>query len=197
MMRLRQRRVRHRLRRRRIAWSAPLLLLLTAATNDAPGPRYASDGALVQPADYREWIFLSADLDMSYSTEAVQGHSMFDNIFVDPQSWAVFKRTGHWPDKTIFAMENRGAATEGSINKRGHFQTEELMGMEYHVRDESRFNGGWGFFAAAGAEPAALLPPSAPCYGCHLQHGAVDTTFTQFYPTAKSIAVKAGTFTAK
>ena len=175
--------------------SAPLLLMLTAATNDTAGPRYTAAGTLILPMEYREWVFLSSGLDMSYTEDpAMKGHSMFDNVFVDPASWAAFKRTGHWPDKTMFAMENRGATTKGSINKQGHFQTEDLMGVEFHVHDEARFKGGWGFFARNATDPAIQLPYAASCYGCHQAHGAVDTTFTQFYPTAKPIAVKSGTY---
>jgi hypothetical protein len=178
----------------RLRLCAPVLLVLAGAGNEASGPQFSADGALIPPAGYREWVFLSSGLDMSYSEAAsMQVHS-FDNVFVDTASWAAFKRSGHWPDKTVFAMESRAASTKGSINKQGHYQTEDLMGVEFHIRDESRFKGGWGFFASDGAAPAKLLPQSAPCYACHLAHGAVDTTFTQFYPTAKAIAIKAGTF---
>jgi hypothetical protein len=180
---------------RRLKFFAPLLLMLTGATTETSGPRYTTEGDLVTPLEYREWVFLSSGLDMSYSEGvSMQGHSMFDNVFVDPTSWAAFKRSGHWPDQTIFAMENRGASQKGSINKKGHFQTDDLMGVEFHVRDASRFKGGWGFFVSDGTAPATLLPESAPCYACHQTHGAVETTFTQFYPTAKAIAMKAGTF---
>jgi hypothetical protein len=170
---------------------------VAAESGVGAAPRYAPDGALLPPADYREWVYLSSGLDMSYSQDpAMEDHSMFDNVFVDPAAWAAFKRTGHWPDKTMFVMEGRGASTHGSINKQGKFQTEELMGLEFHVRDEARFKttGGWGFFAGEATGPAALLPASAPCYACHQAHGAVETTFTQFYPTAKPIAVKAGSY---
>ncbi len=183
--------------RRTVSLLAPLLLLLAAAADEPTGPRYTVDGALVPPANYREWVYLSSGLDMSYSeAPSMAGHSMFDNVFVDPASWASFKRTGHWPDGTMFVMEARGASSKGSINKQGHYQTEDLMGLEVHVRDDARFKGGWGFFALAGDAPARVLPSSAECYGCHQAHGAVDTTFTQFYPTARAIAIKAGTFRA-
>ena len=79
---------------------------------------------------------------MSYTeAPAMPDASMFDNVFVDPAAWAAFKTSGHWPDKTVFVMENRGAHSKGSINKRGHYQTTELMGLEFHVRDDSRFKG--------------------------------------------------------
>lgn len=179
----------------KISSLAAALLLLTGAAGDAQAPLYSAAGALEFPADYREWVFLSSGLDMSYSEKPeMQGHSMFDNVFVNPSAWAAFKRTGHWPDKTVFVMESRLAGSKGSINKAGHFQEETLMGVEFHVRDSSRFKDGWGFFASEGNEAAALLPQSASCYACHQAHGAVDTTFTQFYPTAKPIAVRAGTY---
>jgi hypothetical protein len=172
-----------------------VLLCGAAPAPFSTGPHYTAAGELLPPADYRQWVFLGSGLDMSY-TEAppMAGQSMFDNVFVDPAAWQAFQKTGHWPDKAMFVLEARGAASHGSINKRGQYQTEELMGVEVHVRDEARFKGGWGFFAVQGAAPAKMIPYAAQCYACHQAHGAVDTTFTQFYPTAKPIAVKAGNY---
>ena len=172
---------------------AALLSLLAGGAVAAPA--YTPGGDLLPPTDYREWVYLSSGLDMSYSDKpSMMDHSMFDNVFVDPASWAAFRQTGHWPDKTMMVLETRVADSHGSINKHGQYQTENLMGVEVHVRDEARFKGGWGFFRLDGPAPAKLIPYDAECYACHQAHGAVDTTFTQFYPTAKPIAVKAGTF---
>jgi hypothetical protein len=174
---------------------APLLLLGLGAADQPGGPAYTAKGEIVPPADYREWIYLSTGVDMAYTELSMpMGHSMFDNVFVDPASWRAFKATGHWPDKTMFVLEVRGGETKGSINKHGQYQAGAVMGAEMHVRDEARFKGGWAFFALDGAAPGKMVPYEAACYACHQAHGAVDTTFTQFYPTAKSIAVKAGTY---
>jgi hypothetical protein len=35
-----------------------------------------------------------------------------------------------------------------------------------------------------------MIPATASCYSCHEQHGAVDTTFVQFYPTLLPIAIE-------
>ena len=174
---------------------APHLLLLSASADEPGGPRYTADGALIVPTDYRDWVFLSAGLDMSYSeAAAMSGHSMFDNVFVDRAAWRAFKASGQWPDRTMLVMEVRGADTKGSINKHGKYQTDDRMGIEIHVRDESRFKGGWALFVTDGTSPAPQLPYTAECYTCHLKHGAVQTTFVQFYPTAKVIAKTAGTY---
>ena len=37
------------------------------------------------------------------------------------------------------------------------------------------------------------VAPGADCYSCHAEHGAVDTTFVQFYPTLLPVASAKGT----
>ena len=178
----------------------PLLMttvaaLTTASARAAPtSPDYLPDGRLVIPEDYREWIFLTSGLDMSYLDKAsMAGHSMFDNVFTAPDTYREFKQTGTWPDRTLLVKEVRGASSKGSINKHGKFQTIDRMEIEVHVKDTARFAGGWAFFVSSGSEPATLIPESAECYACHRQHGAVDTTFVQFYPTLLSISTEKGT----
>jgi hypothetical protein len=172
------------------------ILLIAFAQITSSGPlssTYTSEGKLKFPEGYREWIFLSSGLDMSYRERGMPGHSMFDNVFADPAAYREFVKTGTWPDGTLLAMEVRGATTKGSINQSGKFQSEETMGVEVHVKDTKRFQGGWAFFAFGGKEPSTQIPTSADCYSCHRDHGAVDTTFVQFYPTLLSIARQHGT----
>jgi len=167
----------------------------TARSADDPSTsEYLPDGRMIYPAHYREWLFLTSGLDMNYSEGVpMQGHSMFDNVFVNPEAYQAFLSTGTWPEHTILVKEMRGAAEKGSINKHGKFQTEELMAVEVHVKDSERLPGGWRFFEFDGSEPAPPLPLGASCYSCHQQHGAVDTTFVQFYPTLrKSVHRAAG-----
>jgi hypothetical protein len=156
---------------------------------DTGAPRYDAAGRLVPPTDYREWVFLSAGLDMSYTDgPAMPGMHMFDNVFAPRAAYEAFKRTGVWPDKTVLMLEVRGGATKGSINRSGQFQTGAVMGLEAHVKDQARFKGGWGFFSLGGGKPAEMIPYAASCYACHEQHAAADTTFVQFYPTLLPVA---------
>lgn len=159
-------------------------------TAKAPsGASYTEDGHLRRPDGYREWVYLSSGLDMNYRERPMgMNHSMFDNVFVEPSAYRAFLETGTWPEKTILVMEVRGASNKGSINKSGQFQTADLMGMEAHVKDSARFPGGWAFFAFDDAATAPALPQEAACYACHREHGAVDTTFVQFYPTLLGLA---------
>ncbi len=132
-------------------------------------PSYTAEGDMRPPTDYREWVFLTAGIDMSYNPKAtVADHSMFDNVFVNPEAYRSFLATGTWPDKTVMVLESRGARNKGSINQRGHFQSTELSGLEVHVKDEARFPGKWAFFDFDSlAKNGKLFPSTAECYKCH------------------------------
>jgi Cytochrome P460 len=163
-----------------------------SATSGAENPEAKSTPTLIYPADYRKWVYLSSGIDMSYSTVALPGHHMFDNVFVNPEAYDAFVKTGTWPDKTTLVLEVRESQEKGSINRRGSYQA-EVMGIEVHARDDARFPGQWGFFEFGDKKTAQMLPQTAQCYSCHSAHGAVDTTFVQFYPTLLPIATEKGT----
>lgn len=186
----------------------PLALLLrpgavaAAPPAAAPAdPRYAADGRLLRPEGYREWIYLSSGAGMSYGPGAAAGgaHPPFDNVFVHPAAYRHFLATGTWPDRTIFVLEVRASITNGSINKGGHYQ-DELTGLEAAVKDEGRFAERWAYFGFDEG-PGRLAASAAPrrreaCWKCHSEHGAVDNTFVQFYPTLLPVAERKGTLAA-
>ena len=159
-------------------------------------PEYTKDGDLISPLQYREWIYLTSGLGMSYSAGGPSDHPNFDNVFVNPEAYHSFLANGTWPDKTVIVLEGRGSGTHSSINKNGHFQSGPVNGMEIHVKDEARFPGKWAFFDVASETKATIFPQTADCYSCHAQHAAVDTTFVQFYPTLLPIAQKKATLSA-
>jgi len=158
----------------------------------ADGPSYTADGQLRFPEKYREWVFLGSGLDMSYDPKPTpMGAGMFNNVFVNPEAYRVFQQTGHWPEGTEMVLENRGAEAAKSINKAGRTQSAELMGFEVHVLDSAHAQGdGWAFYGFDNLVSAKAIARPASCYSCHEQHGAVDTTFVQFYPTLMETAVK-------
>jgi hypothetical protein len=174
---------------------------LSAAPSPEPArghdPQFTNDGQMKVPEDYRSWVYLTTGFDMSYTANPMaMGHHMFDNVFVNPEAYAAFLKTGTWPDKTTFVLEGRMAQSNGSINKSGHFQAGDVMGLEVHVKDSSRFKGDWAFFSFDDGKVAKMIPQTASCYSCHSQHGAVETTFTQFYPTLLPVAKSKGTLSA-
>ena len=182
-----------------IGAAAFCLLSAAALSQDqaSEAPAYTSDNGLKMPEHYREWVYLSTGFDMAYRPDVQRGPHVFDNVFVNPASYRDFQKTGTWPDKTLLVLEVRGARDRGSINRNGHFQDTQVMGLEVHLKDEKRFAGKWAFFAFEGSPVGKLLPPTADCYSCHAAHAAVDTTFVQFYPTLLPLATRKGTLSAE
>jgi hypothetical protein len=182
----------------RVKWLAVAGILLTAAARGffqkEDALRFNGKGEMIFPDNYREWVWLSSGLGMSYSSRAGEGDPDFDNVFVAPQAYRSFVASGAWPNGTVFVLEIRGSHGQGSINQAGHYQG-DLQDVEAHVK---KADGVWAFYGFGdGSKPARLIPRSASCYSCHEQHGAVDTTFVQFYPTLLKVAREKKTLNEK
>jgi len=173
---------------------AVAIVVMSQSVPTAPAPQFTPDNRLVLPTDYREWIFLSSGLGMTYGTPEAAAQQNFDNAFVDPAAYRAFVQTGRWPDHTIFILEGRSASSKGSINNGGHFQS-DLISLAAAVKDRSRAPvADWAYFAfGTKAATAAVLPKNAACYDCHSKNTAVENTFVQFYPTLLPIARAKGT----
>jgi hypothetical protein len=155
-------------------------------------PRYTADHKLIVPANYREWIYLSSGLGMNYgpATAGAGAPPAFTNVFVNPESYREFMKTGKWLDGTTFVLEVYGSATHSNPNKSGQFQ-DDLQAVEAEVKDNStpevwRYYG----FGTTGKEAAAL--PKEACFSCHEKSAAVEHSFTQFYPALLEVALAKG-----
>lgn len=172
-----------------------------SAQQPANGPAYSPSGELLRPQNYREWVFLTSGLGMTYGP-AAEGQSarvpFFDNVFVNRSSYEAFVTDGRWPDKTMFILEGRRSMENVSINQGGRTQGDRAF-IEAAVKDVQRYKdtGGWAYFSFD--SPQGLvnsvkpLPTTAACYACHANNTAVENTFVQFYPELFDIAKQKGT----
>ena len=190
------------MRRTAIGFVVIGLMTASVATQEAPGqaPAFTAGGELSRPSDYREWVYLTSGLGMTYgpAQPAAGRPPLFDNVFVTRAAYREFLRSGSWPERTMFILEGRRGVENVSINNGGRTQG-DLAFMEAAVKDTQRFKaaGGWGYFSFDSdkglKDSAPPLPSTAACYSCHSQNTAVDNTFVQFYPTLFEIAKQKGT----
>jgi len=181
----------------------------TAPARVTDGASFNASGAVVRPQDYREWVYLTSGLGMSYAPEAQAAAAaaaaagqprppVFDNVFVNRQSYRAFVQSGRWPEGTMFVLELRRGERHVSIDTGGQTQG-TMVGMEAAVKDSIRYasTGGWAYLGFSGsnglADSAMPNPPTASCYACHRDNTAVENTFVQFYPTLFEVAQKMGT----
>jgi hypothetical protein len=179
---------------RRHAAAAALVVIATglfAAQESTLKPiQYTSEGGLAVP-DYSKWVFIGSGL--SNSGQASQ-NPRFSNIFAEPAAWDQYMKKGVWPDRTMIFSEKRAAISTLSVTTNGGWgQTGNTLGAELEVKDDSK--GGWVFYeVAAGEKVGKPVARTGVCYGCHAQHGAVDNTFVQFYPSLVEAAKRNGTW---
>jgi hypothetical protein len=171
---------------------------LAAGADESGEPIFRTNGALERPSGYREWVFVTSGLGMTYGPAGSNsGPPMFDNVFVNRRAYAAFSVAGKWPDGTMFVLEVRRGEENVSINHGGRTQG-EIVALEVSVKDSARFpDGGWGFYdfgvGESALDSAKPLRRSASCYECHAKNAALDNTFVQFYPTLQEIARRHGT----
>lgn len=135
-------------------------------------------------------MFVGANYGMGYTEEKSGGPAKpgtFHNIFIQPEAYDSYVKTGKFPDKTMLVMEVYKPGTNASINKKGLFQ-DEFVGIEVALKDESKFAEKWAYFAffeGAKQLDRAKAFPKDRCWSCHNEHGAADNVFVQFYPVLK------------
>ena len=97
-----------------------------------------------------------------------------------------------WPEGATFFLEVRRAESHVSINQGGASQG-ALLRIEAAKKDRTlNPEGGWSYFdfgEGGRNEMAQPEPRTASCYSCHSKHGAVEWTFTQFYPEQFAVAM--------
>ena len=168
--------------------------VLLGAEANTSAPQFTNDNKLIRPEGYREWVFLSSGLGMSYSQDSYDKNPQFTNVFIRPEAYREYVATGKFPDGTVLVLEIRKSESKGSINKGGQFQ-DRLIGIEASVKDEKRFPEKWAYFGFIGKDGEALPQakpfPKEACWTCHNQHGEADNVFVQFYPALREARAKA------
>jgi hypothetical protein len=207
------------MRRRFLHWSPVLAVGMLAAAGLAAGgpadrssscPRYTTGGQLVRPEGYRTWVFVGADVGLSYDPKVAENTGRersrhddsevgnFHNIYIARAAYDHYVATGEFPDKTVLVMEQFRARQKdpGHVVTGGDFEAERV-GFEVAVKDRERPGGEkgapWAYyvFQTNGQPhppaPAAPAQPKNQCYDCHLKHADVDNVWVQFYPTLRDL----------
>lgn len=156
------------------------------------GPTWTTNGELVLPQDFHEWIFLGSPLTPHALNGGNAPFPEYHNVYVQRGAFAAYRKTREWPEGTIMLKELQlttpGTSPDGSsveVSGRGYFPAAR-NGIDISVKDGERFkeSNGWGFFnfghhAPPYAETAAAQPIAA-CAGCHIAN-ADDMVFSKFY----------------
>ncbi|WP_147157490.1 cytochrome P460 family protein, partial [Reyranella soli] len=156
-------------------------------------PEYDAAGDLLLPKNFNEWVYVGSPLTPNALNGGKANFPEFHNVYIEPGSYEIYKKTGKFPEGTIFFKELQltlpaenpdGSRTEPS--GRGFFPG-KLNGADVTVKDTKRYaeSGGWGYYNFNHHEPKAAtakLLPKSECAYCHIASAKKDDVWTQFYP---------------
>jgi hypothetical protein len=156
-------------------------------------PEYTPSGDLVLPKDFHEWVYVGSPLTPNALNGGKAGFPEFHNVYIEPGSYEIYKKTNIFPEGTIFFKELQLTLPEQNVDGsrrepsgRGYFPG-PFNGADVTVKDTKRYDktGGWGYYNFNHYEPkapTAKLRPIEECAYCHMASAKKDEVWTQFYP---------------
>jgi hypothetical protein len=175
------------------------LLVRVAAPAAAAPPRagavveFTLDGKLKQPVGYRAWVYVGEVVTPNDLNGGAAMFPEFHSVYMDPESFAHFEKTGKFRDGTVLVKELSSVGSKEATSGKGYFQG-ELTGLEISVKDSKRFKdepGSWAYFDFGAKYPLkaeAAKSPASSCNQCHQDNAKTDWVFTQYYPVLRAAA---------
>ena len=86
------------------------LALLTPSSSvfaqEFPKPVFNAEGELLRPdVSYREWVYVGTPLTPNDLNPPVANFPEFHNVYIHPDDFDHWKRTGNFPDGTVIVKE--------------------------------------------------------------------------------------------
>lgn len=149
---------------------------------------FNKDGELIRPAGWREWVFVGSPVTPNSLNGGAAPFPEFHTVYIDPESWEHYKKTGKFREGTMFAKELTLVGDTAATSGIGFFNG-KLQGFEIAHKDSSKYSaedGGWAYYTFGHhdepyADSAAAMATAA-CAACHTASAKEDMVFTQYYP---------------
>ncbi|MDL1867412.1 cytochrome P460 [Betaproteobacteria bacterium PRO4] len=170
-----------------------LSAVMAGSTLAAGVAEFNDKGELLLPKNYREWVMVGTQVTPDELNDGKAPFTEIRTVYVDPESYAHWKKTGEFRDGTVTVKELVSVGDrKGPGSGNGYFMG-DYIGLEASVKDSQRFAsepGNWAFyiFYVPGTPlvAAAKTLPTADCAACHKDNAKPDMVYTQFYPVLRA-----------
>ena len=158
---------------------------------------FTPDGKLKRPVGYRKWVYVGTPLTPNELNGGEAPFPDFHAVYVDPESYAHYEKTGEFRDGTMMIKELVGIGDKEATSGTGYFMG-DFIGLEASIKDSKRFKdepGNWAFFTFGHHYPLkaeATKQNAAACNACHQASAAKDYVFSQYYPVLRAAAPHSG-----
>lgn len=174
-----------------VAVVAVSALVAAQPQGGADKPKFTSDGKLMQPTGYRDWVYVGTPLTPNDMNPPKASFPEFHNVYIHPADYAAYKRTGKFPDGTVLVKELISVGSKEATSGKGYFMG-EFIGLETAIKDSKRFAnepGYWAYFSFGHKYPLAQTAAkerATNCNTCHQESAAEDWVFSQYYPVLRA-----------
>jgi hypothetical protein len=154
---------------------------------------FSPDGKLKQPVGYRNWVSVGAVVTPNDLNDGEATFPEFHSVYMDPESFAHYQKTGEYRDGTVMVKELIGVGAKEATSGKGYFMG-EFRGLEASIKDSRRFKdepGNWAYFSFGHKYPLkaeVAKNAAASCNACHETSAAKDWIFSQYYPVLRAAA---------
>jgi hypothetical protein len=174
------------------------LSYVLAASAAPPGGTTAAveftpDGKMKRPDGYRNWVYVGAVVTPNDLNDGEAAFPEFHSVYMDPESFAHYEKTGEFRDGTVMIKELIGVGAKEATSGKGYFMG-EFRGLEASIKDSKRFKdepGSWAYFSFGHKYPLkaeVAKNTAASCNACHQTSAAKDYVFSQYYPVLRAAA---------
>ncbi|MGI9294741.1 MAG: cytochrome P460 family protein [Pseudomonadales bacterium] len=151
------------------------------------------NGQLERPTGYREWIYVGTPVTPNDLNDGKAAFPEFHNVYIDPKSWAHWKKKGEFRDGTILIKELVGVGSKAAVSGNGYFQG-NFVGLEATIKSKKHFPnepGNWAYFSFSTPDHKKLTNsakafPKEACNACHQASASDDWVFNQYYPVLRA-----------
>ncbi len=173
------------------------------AQDGSYSPEFTSDKKLKIPEGkiWREWPYVGSLVTPNTLNDGEAPFPEHHIVYIDPVSWAHYKKTGQFREGTVLAKELTRVRAPDGANEDG--STDEVSGTGYFMGEYSGFEitikskklypnepGNWAYYTFGHQpepyNPTAKTQPAEACNACHEAAAAEDFVFTQFYPVLRA-----------
>jgi hypothetical protein len=175
-----------------LSYMASKAVTLAAKPPDATAfVQFTEDGKLKQPVGFRKWVFVGSPLTPNDLNGGEANFPEFHAVYMDPESYAHYEKTGEFPDGTILVKELSSVGSKEAPSGKGYFQG-DITGLDAAIKDSKRFKdepGSWAYFSFGHKYPLkgeVSKNPTSACNKCHQDNAKTDWIFTQYYPVLRA-----------
>ena len=153
---------------------------------------YNEKGELIRPVGYREWLYIGTPVTPNDMNDGEAPFPEFHSVYLDPRSYAHYKKTGQFRDGTVLVKELISVGSKEATSGAGYFMG-EYIGLEVALKDAKRFKdepGNWAYFSFGHKYPLAKTSKAqntTSCNACHESSADEDYVFTQYYPVLRAL----------